>query len=147
MRTITFEAPHSVISDLTLIVDGRPKRVSFTPITAFEGSHTGNGSWLVTSDPALQNAIMGCPLFGSSISILADKSTSEAREVKEDGGEEEELAVDEVDLQHISADEVSSLTDAREYLEEHFGVDKKKVSNPKALQRVAAECGVVFDAL
>lgn len=141
MITKTYEAPNTVISDFCVFVNGKARRISFNVVSVYEGSHTGRGSMFTTSDEAMQRAIEGSRLYGRRIFLFKEVKTEDAP-VEMDG---DTVAFDVDRLEHIGTDVVSSMNDAREYLERRFGIDRKKISNPKALLRVAQENGVVFD--
>ena len=138
-----YEAPNTVVSGLSIIVNGRPRRLNFNPISIYEGSHTGKGSMLVTDNPSLQAAIESCALFGKRIFLFREENEPKKEANATEGAENEPKKEAII----VKADEVSSLNDAREYLVAHFGANKKALSNTKAILNVAAENNVVFEAL
>lgn len=140
MATKHYEAPDTIISDISLIVGGRPARISFRPISTYEGSHTGKGSMFETDNAEIQEAIERSPLYGRRIFLF---STEEPKP--------ETAAVDGEDALQpamvIGESEVGSYNDAREWLAERYGYAKSNLPNKKAIQNAARAHNVDFAAL
>jgi len=140
MATKHYEAPDTIISNVNIIVGGRPARISFTPISTYEGSHTGRGSMLVTGNEELQKAIESSPLFGRRIFLF---KTEEAKNEVAAAAEGDELQPPV----EIPESEVGSFNDAREYLVLHYGYTKATLPNKKAILNAAKAQNIVFVAL
>ena len=134
-----YEAPDTIISNLNIFVSGRPARISFTHISTYEGSHTGRGSMLVTSNPDLQDAIEHSALFGRRIFLFSTEE--ETRPSEEASGENENEVV------VVPETEVGSYSDARDYLVTHFGYDKSAFPNKRAITKAAKAHNIEFAAL
>lgn len=139
MATKHYEAPDTIISNLSLNVNGRPVRINFSPISIHEGSHTGKGSMLVTSNPRLQESIEKCPLFNKRIFIY--------RVVEENEEQNASANVEKPKVEVVSETEVSSLNDAREYLVKKFGYTKQTLPTRRAINNAAKAHSIEFAAL
>lgn len=138
MATKHYEAPDTIISNISLIVGGRPARISFQQISTYEGSHTGKGSMFVTDNAELQEAIERSPLFGRRIFLFRTEEPKAEMTLDENG---EELQPAKV----IPVSEVGSFNDAREYLVEKFGYVKANLPNKKAIINAAKAQNVEFE--
>lgn len=130
----TYEAPNTIIANMVVFVSGKPRRVNFTPVSAYEQS-SGRGSRFTTSNKELQDALEGHPLFNRKFSIYSKKEVTPVAEgtVKED------------DITNVI--KVSSPQDAREYLFEHFGIAKNKLRQVAFIKAAAKENGIIFDGI
>lgn len=132
--TKTYEAPNSILSNLTLIHNGKVYKISFQPVSAFAASQTGHGSIFITSDKELMEAIESSRLFHRSIFIFKTEGDEVAEEPEEEQREYKVVTVD-------------SPTDARDYLVENFGIDKKRVLNLKQIKTAAQKVGILFEGI
>lgn len=137
MATKHYEAPDTIISNISLIVGGRPARISFQPISTYEGSHTGKGSMFVTENAELQEAIERSPLFGRRIFLFKTEEPKPEVTLDENGGESQTVKV--------PVSEVGSFNDAREYLVEKYGYVKANLPNRKAIINAAKAQDVEFE--
>lgn len=138
MATKHYEAPDTIISNISLIVCGRPARISFQPISTYEGSHTGKGSMFVTDNAELQEAIERSPLFGRRIFLFKTEEPKPEVALDENGEEAHTVKV-------IPESEVGSFNDAREYLEKNHGYTKTNLPNRKAIINAAKAQDVEFE--
>lgn len=129
----TYEAPNTVVSNVSLIHNGKVFVIDFNPISAFAGSHTGKGSMLITKDKELQEAIESSRYFDKTIFLF---------KVEEDV--EEVAKEEERDYKVVPID---SPADARDYLQENYGIDKKRILNIKQIKTAAQKVGIVFDGI
>lgn len=145
----TYESPNSVIANWMVMVNKRPRIISFTAITEYEGSRTGKGSMFTTDDEELQKAIEKSRLFGVRIKLWKVE-TDEVERVEGVEGVERVEAQAEIEPKEdkvISAKVVDSPNEAREYLNKHFGVEIRRLPNIKAIVNAAKERGIVFECL
>lgn len=154
MTIKTYESPRSVVANVTVIVGGRPRKISFYPVSEHMGRRTGLGSMYKTSDERLQKAIEKSSMFGSRIllvktEVVEDKpaadatgtvaETNEAQVSTEENGKEGKYW-------KVSKKEVSSYNDAREWLKENFkDVAPKSMPNIKSIINTGLRHGVVFE--
>lgn len=138
MATKHYEAPDTIISNISLIVGGRPARISFQPISTYEGSHTGKGSMFVTDNTELQEAIERSPLYGRRIFLFKTEEAKPEVTLDENGDELKPVKV-------IPVSEVSSFNDAREYLVANHGYIKANLPNKKAIINAAKAHDVEFE--
>ena len=129
----TYEAPNTIISNVSLIHNGKVFVINFMPVSSFAGSQTGHGSMFITRNPELQEAIESSRYFHKSIFLF--KTEAEAADVAEE--EKKEYKVVNVD----------SPADARDFLQENFGIDKKRILNIKQIVAAAQKVGVVFEGI
>lgn len=132
MRKI-YEAPNTIISEINVIYNGKLFKFNFEPISAFAGSMTGRGSMYITSDPERQAALESSPYFHSEVFIYK---------------EEEDKAEDNVEeKKEYTTVSVNSPSDARDYLNTNFNIDKKRIVNLKQIKSAAEKVGVIFEGI
>lgn len=138
------------------IAGGGYMHVSFSPMT-------GGGSRYCTGDLAVQEALERHPKFGRLFSLDgAEKTHGPAAEpqgtVVEGGngsplGEEDGASELEGVLEAVPVDgdgrtvRVDSLSEAREYLSEHFGISRTKMRNKAAILEAAEGVGISFEGV
>lgn len=130
----TYEAPRTILSDINIIHKGKLFRLNFQPISVFAGSRTGKGSMLITNDPEIQEAIEHSAYFHREVFIFKEEEEKIAHEEQED----------ETNLTVVN---VTSPSDARDYLSSNFGIDKKRISTLKQIGDVARKCGIIFEGI
>jgi hypothetical protein len=110
-----------------------PFKLGDVTVTAtFKNGNIRDNEWakLETSDPVVQLVIEQSPLYGKA--VLLDSMI----EIVEEKPEPE-----------LTADDVTTLEQAREYLVKNFGMDKRTISAPNALKSAAKGHGVEFPNL
>ena len=138
------------------IAGGGYMHVSFSPMT-------GGGSRYCTGDFAVQEALERHPKFGRLFSLDgAEKTHGPAAEppgtVVEGGnggplGEEDGASELDGVLEAVPVDgdgrtvRVDSLSEAREYLSEHFGISRTKMRNKAAILEAAEGVGISFEGV
>lgn len=150
MITKTYESANSVIANWTLVVNGRPRIVNFTAISAYEGSRTGHGSILTTSDENLQRAIESSRIFGSRVKLIktTDVAATPKKPVEKEKVEEnKEKSEEENKTVIVPSIQVDSPNEAREYMHVNYGMEMRKMPNIRSIINAAKERNVVFECL
>lgn len=136
----TYEAPYTIISLFTLIVNEKPITINFTPVSIYMGKKTGRGSMYKTGDKDVQEALEKHSYFGSKYFLVGEKQIEEEKsEVKK---EAEQNAGNEKEMKHIK---VSTPAEAREYLVDTFGYAAKGLTRVERIAKAAEEHGIIFD--
>ena len=141
-----YEAQGSVICNLTVLIDGRPRRVSFTPVTMYGGSRdSGCNSRFETTDTAMQKALEETRLYNKKYFVVFEETIDEPK----NEGSQTEAETSNEKTADIDADtiKVSSPGDARDYLHEHYGIEPKSVWRKADLLKKAEELGIVFEGI
>lgn len=116
--------------------DGRQKRLSFTPQTL-------GGSVYFSRDEVEQRAIESHPWFGDKVflreAIDEEKMAEEARKKEEQNTKKAES--------DIVTHKVTSLSDAKDYLAERFGISRSRLRTKAAIMSSAKEHGVILEGL
>lgn len=116
--------------------DGRQKRLSFTPQTL-------GCSVYFSRDEVEQRAIESHPWFGDKVflreTIDEEKMAEEARKKEEQNTKKAES--------DIVTHKVTSLSDAKDYLAERFGISRSRLRTKAAIMSSAKEHGVILEGL
>lgn len=88
-----------------------------------------------TSNEKLQEAIENDPRFGWEFFLTETTETAKAPKTQPSGKTE------------MGADAVGNLHEAREYLVQHYGVERRVLSNSDAVRKEAQRLGVEFPRL
>lgn len=123
----------SHISLSVLLPSGKSKRVSFSPIT-------GSGSYFMTDDKELQNALEKHYRFGTLFNVDDLYSEQELQKAKRKAVEvKAEPKIEEVTI--------TCLDDAKEYLSDRFGISRTKMNSMKAIEEHATANHIKFIGL
>lgn len=162
MTIKTYESPNSVVANTTFIVGGKPRKVTFYPISDRMGKRTGLGSMFKTNDEKLQRAIEKSSMFGCRIilvktEVVEDKPAADATGTGAEGDgmlDAEKKALEGYNASKdngskywkVPKNEVTSPNDARAYLIENFkDVAPKSMPNIKAIINSGLRHGIVFE--
>ena len=118
-------------------VNGTHVHVTFTPLTV-------GGSFFVTDNASLQEALERHPRFGSLFVAEEPASASVADEASSTSAAKDALPGSPSDIPRVK---VSCLDDAKEYLVEQFGGSRTRLRSRAAIEAAAAANGVVFEGL
>ena len=138
----------------SVLIEGKPKRVSFSP-------RTGSGSIFYTEDEKLQEAIEKHPAFGQKFFLsvaqneqkpakpaVAKKLTKAAAEAVSPVAEAapEEPVSEEETKEEPKGKEIpySNLSDAKEYLAKTFEISRSQLRSKEAIKKYAAMHGIIF---
>lgn len=99
------------------------------------------GSYYVTEDKDIINALKKEPVFGVDYFVFKEESVSNPKQVVT----EQETVDPEPDIEAIES--VTNINEAREYLREKKGVKIQKLNTPKSILKQAVENGVTFPNL
>jgi hypothetical protein len=114
---------HTILS-FSVLIDGRRKRVAFSPLT--------NGGSAYTAKDEKEAAILeGLDSFGKTF-------------VRTDAEEKTVKPKKTVKPAVVAAPDITSWQEAVKYLEAGYGFKKVRLNTPDKILAVAAECGVSF---
>ena len=110
------------------------KHVAFIP-------HTLGGSSLTTDDPQLQSAIEQHRLFGSfiTVEVLRENKAMASQSLSGSG---DAKAGTNTDTPEVVT--VNTLSDAKDYVANRWGVSRTKFHNREEIERFATEHGVII---
>ena len=129
-----------------------------------------NGSYLITDDPALQEALEKHPRFGSLFRLEENIETARTnhkpkREPRpeedenpkdaegEAGGTDAEEQTEDTDTPETGAESdlktvnVTCPDDAKEYLSEHFDVSRSKMKSTAKIKEEGKKHGILFEGI
>ena len=135
----TYKAIGTQVS-ISLVVGGRPVRVSFYPVSNYEAGR--GGSEFKTGNVDLQKAIESNAKFGSVFFILDKNGDLVTKVDEEEVQTETESAEDKKEVVNVT-----SLADAKNWLAENKGWEPTGRPRKKDIIEVAAAYGVVFDGI
>lgn len=124
----------SHISLSVFLPSGKSKRVSFNPIT-------GSGSFFITDDKELQNALEKHYRFGTL--FIVDPIYVEQEEQQKAKRKAMDVKVE----QKIEEVTITCLDDAKEYLSDRFGISRTKMNSMKAIEEHAKANNIKFIGL
>lgn len=161
-----------LVSNLTVFVKGRPRRLNFVPVSAYvvhnDASIKGTYSRLETNDPALQTALEHCPAFGSTFRLAqviqtedpkpklkpkpalvpAEEKVAEPTPVKEEVETAPAAPTPApAEGKNLKVIQVSSPADARDYLNKEYGIQPKSVFSVALIKKKATELGIEFEGI
>ncbi len=118
----------------SILVRGAKVKIRFSELR-------DGGSYYVTDDKDIINALKKEPVFGVDYYVFKEVKSSVQEEIKV----EKKVVTMEPDVETVES--VTNINEAREYLREKKGVKIQKLNTPKSILKQAVENGVKFPNL